>query len=170
MPFFYVLAVYDCIHTVPRVGLHGSKRSIRNRLMAKRRFLPNQKTVYDLKLLVIFLKKSVMFFKKLVMFYQSLADLCCLPVYPLIIYKSALDKIRLIRDIKGCICKISSIYSLYSCCWEKKNDSLSIPLASDIIFSAITSKSENLGTTPERKMTATIHSDKKINHPLRSKQ
>ncbi len=74
-----------------------------------------QKTVYDLKLLVIFLKKSVMFFKKLVMFfkklvmflkksvmfYQCLADLCCFPVYPLIIYKSALDKICLIQDIKG---------------------------------------------------------------------
>ncbi len=76
--------------------------------MAKRRFLPNQKTVYDLKLLVIFLKKSVIFFKKLVMFlkksvmfYQSLADLCCFPVYPLIIYKLALDKIRMIQDIKG---------------------------------------------------------------------
>jgi len=47
-----------------------------------------------------------MFFKKLVMFYQSLADLCCLPVYPLIIYKSALDKIRLIQDVKGCIVKL----------------------------------------------------------------
>ena len=109
-----------------RAGSHGSKRSIRNRLMAKRRFLPNQKTVYDLKLLVIFLKKSVMFFKKLVMFYQSLAAPCCLPVYPLIIYKSALDKICLIQDVKGCICKISSTYSLYSCSWEMKNDSLSI--------------------------------------------
>ena len=94
--------------------------------MAKRRFLPNQKTVYDLKLLVIFLKKSVMFFKKLVMFYQSLAALCCFPVYSLIIYKTALDKICLIQDVKGCICKISSAYPLYSCCWEKKNDSLSI--------------------------------------------
>jgi len=52
-------------------------------------------------LLVIFLKKSVMFFKKSVMFYQSLADLCYSPVYPLIIYKSALDKICLIQDIKG---------------------------------------------------------------------
>ena len=67
-----------------------------------------QKTVYDLKLLVIFLKKLVMFlkklvmfFKKLVMFYQSLAAPCCFPVYPLIIYKSALDKICLIQDIKG---------------------------------------------------------------------
>ena len=103
-----VLAVYDCINTVSRAGLHGSKRSIRNRLMAKRRFLPNQKTVYDLKLLVIFLKKSVMFFKKLVMFYQSLADLCCFPVYSLIIYKTALDKIRLIHDLKGWICQICS--------------------------------------------------------------
>src|SRR5574344_2188122 len=159
---FYVLAAYDCIYTVSRAGLHGSKRLLSNRVMTVRRFLMTQKTVYDLKLLVIFLKKSVMFFKKLVMFYQSLADLCCFPVYPLIIYKSALDKIRLIQDVKGCICKISSTYSLYSCCWEKKNDSLSIPLASDIIFSAITSKSENLGINPERKMTATIHSDKKI--------
>ena len=76
--------------------------------MAKRRFLPNQKTVYDLKLLVIFLKKSVMFFKKLVMFYQSLAAPCCFPVYSLIIYKTALDKICLIHDVKGLICKISS--------------------------------------------------------------
>ena len=60
-----------------------------------------QKTVYDLKLLVIFFKKLVMFLKKLVMFYQSLAAPCCLPVYPLIIYKPALDKICLIQDIKG---------------------------------------------------------------------
>ncbi len=49
-----------------------------------------------------------MFFKKLVMFYQSLAVPCCVPVYPLIIYKTALDKICLIYDIKGLICKISS--------------------------------------------------------------
>ena len=91
-----------------RAGLHGSKWSIRNRLMAKRRFLPNQKTVYDLKLLVIFLKKSVIFLKKLVMFYQSLAAPCCSPVHWLIIYKSALDKICLIHDVKGWICKISS--------------------------------------------------------------
>ena len=60
-----------------------------------------QKTVYDLKLLVIFLKKLVMFLKKLVMFYQSLAVPCYFPVYPLIIYKTALDKICLIHDIKG---------------------------------------------------------------------
>ena len=84
-----------------RAGLHGSKRLMRNRLTAKRRFLMTQKTVYDLKLLVIFLKKSVMFFKKLVMFYQSLAALCCFPVYSLIIYKTALDKICLIHDVKG---------------------------------------------------------------------
>ena len=84
-----------------RAGLHGSKRLMRNRLTAKRRFLMTQKTVYDLKLLVIFLKKSVMFFKKLVMFYQSLAVPCCVPVYTLIIYKTALDKICLIYDIKG---------------------------------------------------------------------
>ena len=74
-----------------------------------------QKTVYDLKLLVIFFKKLVMFFKKLVMFfkklvmfYQSLAAPCCLPVYPLIIYKLALDKIPLIHNVKGTICKITS--------------------------------------------------------------
>ena len=49
-----------------------------------------------------------MFFKKSVMFYQSLAAPCCFPVYPLIIYKTALDKIPLIHDVKGTICKISS--------------------------------------------------------------
>ena len=76
-----------------------------------------QKTVYDLKLLVIFLKKSVMFFKKLVMFlkklvmfYQSLAAPCCFSVYPLIIYKTALDKIRLIHDVKGLICKYAQLH------------------------------------------------------------
>ncbi len=42
-----------------------------------------------------------MFFKKLVMFYQSLAAPCCFSVYWLIIYKTALDKIRLIQDVKG---------------------------------------------------------------------
>ena len=79
-----------------------------NRLTTVTRLLRNQKTVYDLKLLVIFLKKSVIFFKKLVMFlkklvmfYQGLANLCCFLVYPLIIYKLALDKICLIQDIKG---------------------------------------------------------------------
>jgi len=119
LAFFYVLAVYDCIYTVSRAGLHGSKRLMRNRLTAKRRFLMTQKTVYDLKLLVIFLKKSVMFlkksvmfFKKLVMFYQSLAAPCCFPVYPLIIYKTALDKICLIHDVKGRICKISSLSAI----------------------------------------------------------
>ena len=61
--------------------------------MGIRRLLMTQKTVYDLKLLVIFLKKSVMFLKELVMFYQSLAVPCCVPVYTLIIYKTALDKI-----------------------------------------------------------------------------
>src|SRR5574344_963597 len=71
---FYVLTVYDCIHTVSRAGLHGSKRFLSNRVMAVRRLLMTQKTVYDLKLLV-------MFFKKLVMFYQSLAAPCCFPVY-----------------------------------------------------------------------------------------
>ena len=82
-------------------GSHGSKRLLSNRLTAKRRLLMTQKTVYDLKLLVIFLKKLVMFFKKSVMFYQSIAAPCCFPVDPLIIYKSALDKIRLIHDLKG---------------------------------------------------------------------
>ena len=94
-----------------RASLHGSKRILRNRVMAVRRFIMTQKTVYDLKLLVIFLKKSVMFFKKLVMFYQSLAVPCCFPVYWLIIYKSALDKICLIHGIKEWICKISSTFS-----------------------------------------------------------
>ena len=91
-----------------RAGSHGSKRFLSNRVTVVRRLLRNQKTVYDLKLLVIFLKKSVMFFKKLVMFfkksvmfYQSLAALCCFAVYPLIIYKLALDKICMIQDIKG---------------------------------------------------------------------
>ena len=91
-----------------RVGSHGSKRFPSNRVTVVRRLLRNQKTVYDLKLLVIFLKKSViflkklvMFLKKLVMFYQSLAALCCFAVYPLIIYKPALDKICLIHDAKG---------------------------------------------------------------------
>jgi len=70
---------------VSRAGSHGSKRFLRNRVMTVRRLLMNQKTVYDLKLLVIFLKKSVMFFKKLVMFlkklvmfYQGLAAPCCI--------------------------------------------------------------------------------------------
>ena len=98
-----------------RARSHGSKRFLSNRVTVVRRLLRNQKTVYDLKLLVIFLKKSVIFFKKsviffkklvmflkkLVMFYQSLAAPCCLPVYPLIIYKLALDKICMIQDIKG---------------------------------------------------------------------
>ena len=93
-----------------RAGSHGSKRFLRNRVMTVRRLLMTQKTVYDLKLLVIFLKKSVMFFKKLVMFYQSLAALCCFPVYSLIIYKTALDKIRLIHDVKGLICKYAQLH------------------------------------------------------------
>ena len=74
-----------------------------------------KKSVMFFKKLVMFFKKSVMFFKKLVMFfkksvmfYQSLAAPCCFPVYPLIIYKTALDKIPLIQDGKGAICKISS--------------------------------------------------------------
>ena len=75
---FYVLTVYDCINTVSCAGSHGSKRLLSNRVMAVRRFIMTQKTVYDLKLLVIFLKKLVMFFKKLVMFYQGLATPCCI--------------------------------------------------------------------------------------------
>ena len=98
-----------------RAGSHGSKRFLSNRVTVVRRLLRGQKTVYDLKMLVIFLKKSVMFFKKSVMFfkklvmffkksvmfYQSLAGLCYSPVCSLIIYKLALDKICLIQDIKG---------------------------------------------------------------------
>jgi len=49
----------------------------------------------------MFFKKLVVFFKKSVMFYQSLAAPCCFPVYSLIIYKLALDKICMIQDIKG---------------------------------------------------------------------
>ena len=100
VPFFAETVAYSC--------LHGSKWSARNRVTAKRRFLMTQKTVSLFKLLVIFFKSAVMFFKKLVMFYQSLANLCCFPVYPLIIYKTALDKIPLIHDLKGWICKITS--------------------------------------------------------------
>ncbi|HCK24494.1 MAG TPA: hypothetical protein DHW31_06920, partial [Bacteroides graminisolvens] len=74
--FFYVLAVYYCINTVARAGLHGSKRSARNRVTAERRFLADQKTVSLFKLLVIFLKKLVMFFKKLVMFCPTPPDAC----------------------------------------------------------------------------------------------
>ena len=91
-----------------RARSHGSKRFMSNRVMVIRRFIMNQKTVYDLKLLVIFfkksvifLKKSVMFFKKSVMFYQSLAGLCYSPVCSLIIYKLALDKICMIHEVKG---------------------------------------------------------------------
>ena len=49
-----------------------------------------------------------MFFKKLVMFCQNLADDCCSLLYWLIMYKSALDKIWLIKEVKGGICKVSS--------------------------------------------------------------
>ena len=85
---FYVLTVYDCIHTVSRAGLHGSKRFLSNRVTVIRRFIMTQKTVYDLKLLVIFLKKSVMFFKKLVMFYQGLATPCCIYILCVILTES----------------------------------------------------------------------------------
>ena len=66
-----------------------------------------QKTVYLLKLFVIFLKSAVMFFKKLVMFCQSLVDDCCSLLYWLIMHKSALDKIWLINEEKGGTCKVS---------------------------------------------------------------
>ena len=68
VPFF--------IRTVAYCHLHGSKRSARNRLTAKRRFLMTQETVSLFKLLFIFLKKLVMFFKKLVMFCPTLPDAC----------------------------------------------------------------------------------------------
>ena len=48
-----------------------------------------------------------MFFKKLVMFCQSLVDDCCSLLYWLIMHKSALDKIWLIKEVKGGICKVS---------------------------------------------------------------
>ena len=38
--------------------------------------------------------------------------------------------------------------SLYACNFANSNDSLSIPTASDVIFNATISRSENLGTTP----------------------
>ena len=47
-----------------------------------------------------------MFFKKLVMFCQSLVDDCCSLLYWLIMYKSALDKIWLIKEVKGGICEV----------------------------------------------------------------
>jgi hypothetical protein len=48
-----------------------------------------------------------MFFKKLVMFCQSLADDCCSLLYWLIMHKSAIDKIWLIKEEKGGTCKVS---------------------------------------------------------------
>ena len=48
------------------------------------------------------------------MFCQSLADDCCSLLYWLIMHKSALDKIWLIKEIKGGICKVSfAIWKLY---------------------------------------------------------
>src|SRR5574344_2190312 len=74
---FSLCAVHFFAETVAYCHLHGSKRSARNRLTAKRRFLMTQKTVYLFKLLVIFLKSAVMFFKKLVMFCPGLAGGQC---------------------------------------------------------------------------------------------
>ena len=71
---FSLAAVQFFRQTVAHADLHGSKWSIRNRLLAGRRFLPDQKTVYLFKLLVIFFKSAVMFFKKLVIFSQTPAD------------------------------------------------------------------------------------------------
>ena len=84
VPFF--------IRTVAYCHLHGSKRSARNRLTAKRRFLMTQKTVSLFKLLVIFFKSAVMFFKKLVMFCPTPPDACSKFLNQLIIHKLALDK------------------------------------------------------------------------------
>jgi len=47
-----------------------------------------------------------------------------------------------LRDIR------LGISILYSCSFANNNDSLSIPTASDVIFNATISRSENLGTTP----------------------
>ena len=84
VPFF--------IRTVAYCHLHGSKRSARNRLTAKRRFLMTQETVSLFKLLVIFFKLAVMFFKKLVMFCPTPPDACSKFLNQLIIHKLALDK------------------------------------------------------------------------------
>ena len=111
---FTLCAVHFFAETVAYCHLHGSKRSARNRLLAGRRFVMTQKTVYLFKLLVIFLKSAVMFFKKLVMFCPSLVDDCCSLLYWLIMHKSALDKIWLIKEVKGGICKvIFAIWKLY---------------------------------------------------------
>ena len=102
---FSLCAVHFFAETVAYCHLHGSKRSARNRLLAGRRFVMTQKTVYLFKLLVIFLKSAVMFFKKLVMFCQSLADDCCSLLYWLIMHKSALDKNRAKRGGEWCFGK-----------------------------------------------------------------
>ena len=47
-----------------------------------------------------------------------------------------------LRDIR------LGISILYSCSFANNNASLSMPTASEVIFNAITSRSENLGTTP----------------------
>ena len=111
---FLLCAVHFFAETVAYCHLHGSKRSARNRLLAGRRFLMTQKTVSLFKLLVIFLKSAVMFFKKLVMFCLILPGGQCDTSRQLIIYKVALDKIWLIKEEKGGICKVSfAIQKLY---------------------------------------------------------
>ena len=111
---FSLCVVHFFAETVAYCHLHGSKRSATNRVTAKRRFLMTQKTVYLFKLLVIFLKSAVMFFKKLVMFCLILPGGQCDTSRQLIMHKSALDKIWLINEVKGRICKVSSaIWKLY---------------------------------------------------------
>ena len=89
---FSFCTVHFFIRTVAYSHLHGSKRSARNRLTAKRRFLMTQETVSLFKLLVIFFKSAVMFFKKLVMFCPTPPDACSKFLNQLIIHKLALDK------------------------------------------------------------------------------
>ena len=74
---------------------------MRNRLLAIRRLLMDQKTVSLFKLLVIFFKSAVMFFKKLVMFCLVIPGDSCDTSRELIMYKVALDKIWLINGVKG---------------------------------------------------------------------
>ena len=108
LAFFYVLAVYYCISTVSRAGSQWWQRFLKTVLWPVRRLFTTQKTVYDLKLLLSFEKVGYVF-QKSVMFYQSLAAFCCF-FLPLIIYKPALDKICLIHDVKGLICKYAQLH------------------------------------------------------------
>ena len=103
---FSFCPVEKWLNPVSYSHLHGSKRSARHRLTAGRRCLADQKTVYLLKLLVIFLKKLVMFFKKLVVFSLLLAGGCSLPLQWLIICKVALDKKTLLAV---CLSNIKNI-------------------------------------------------------------